>query len=1218
MDIKFDKFSRFETPSIYVCAPGCKYQNGRLTNTSGMLFNATDLELMLQFNTTSELNFRVNKIKIDDADQAAQFELMYNQLKNRRLLFLDGIGFFAITQVEEGYSGGVAFKDITAESCEVELQDRNVPYIPDGTYKFYTGQVQYNDDGSVKFNNANGEAVTGIIDYLMTFLPLWQLNDMTTTSAAEVAALYRTFEDVDVDKNILGFMLEDMQDAYECIFTFNTTNRIITVDSQNRYMSGDRVTDIHITRDDFINELNVSESSDNLYTALSVYGVDDLAISGVNPLGGSVVYNFDYYLDWMTTMSDKAGETNKTLGQRVREWQEAVKAQENQQSSSTYYYYSQQYYSTLTTLSTKNAEKDLIGIQLDMYEKCRQNVVSDVSDIDISRYNEVLIQAGIPASEASKLIPETVKYTWIMFADTINGANMTTNPKGKNYIGLAYNKTSRTESLNPSDYSWSTYRTSSGISRSDGQGGVTYTWIKFADSSVSGMTDIPDYTDIEGNEKVRACIGIRIGNSSQTESTTYSDYTWSYVNRGEIGVPEIIAQIVTRINDCNTRLYGPDGTGTTSGLIKEITDTTATANSYLASMNSIRANLSLSASYPNGYFTTAERLELQNYIFEGTYNDEHISITESMTQSQRLARMRELYSKGVEQLKKASYPTQEFTVGVDNFIFVKEFKNWTDQIQAGCAISVELSENDIADLFLTEISVNYDDRDLKLTFGNRLNRYDQKALFNDVLGKIRKSSNTLGYIRDTVSVIRDGTFNKMKEALENSRTLTKNQALSSTNEVVTIDDTGYTGGQADPETGEIGDAQIKITGRNIVFTDDSWETCKTAIGEILLGEGESAYGINGELLMGEVIVGGQLSLIDGDTGLTFLEATKDYVAIEVGDEIEERIRADLLYVKETQVSYALSTSGTVVPTGNWSDQILEPDPGQYLWVRTVMLLSDNTVSEPTYAVSSKGASITSMVEEYAISSSSSSASGCEWLTTMPAWEEGKYIWTRNHIYWNDGLETTTTPFLNGALNSLGSSVGACRTDIEINKQGITQANTYIEEVDGQVAKINAYIKTGVLGYDETGRATYGVKIGENLAVIDAYIINGSTAFSSGWLTTINGGSDPLEPSELVIYIIRTSASAYFGKSYRWDSEQELYIEASSEGTLSSVFTSSELGFYDTGEKTAYFSNKNLNVRTVRTNKVLLSEDVISDTASNDWQIGIDNGFYIKWVGSSNE
>ena len=100
--------------------------------------------------------------------------------------------------------------------------------------------------------------------------------------------------------------------------------------------------------------------------------------------------------------------------------------------------------------------------------------------------------------------------------------------------------------------------------------------------------------------------------------------------------------------------------------------------------------------------------------------------------------------------------------------------------------------------------------------------------------------------------------------------------------------------------------------------------------------------------------------------------------------------------------------------------------------------------------------------------------------------------------------------------------------------------------------------------------------------------------------------------EAVLYLIKTTGT-YYNKTYRWNGTA--YEEANSEGTLSSIFTSSELGFYDTGEKTAYFSNKNLNVRTVRTNKILLSSDVIADTSTNNWQIGIDNGFYLKWIGS---
>jgi hypothetical protein len=103
----------------------------------------------------------------------------------------------------------------------------------------------------------------------------------------------------------------------------------------------------------------------------------------------------------------------------------------------------------------------------------------------------------------------------------------------------------------------------------------------------------------------------------------------------------------------------------------------------------------------------------------------------------------------------------------------------------------------------------------------------------------------------------------MKEALQTSRNLTMGQALSSDNEEVVIDGSGYTGrrllnnGLYDPR-------QVKLTGRNLVFTTDAWETCKVAIGEILFGDGQSAYGINAETIIGDIIIGNSLQILDNN------------------------------------------------------------------------------------------------------------------------------------------------------------------------------------------------------------------------------------------------------------------------------------------------------------------------------------------------------------------
>ena len=48
----------------------------------------------------------------------------------------------------------------------------------------------------------------------------------------------------------------------------------------------------------------------------------------------------------------------------------------------------------------------------------------------------------------------TTYYTWIKYADT-STSGMSENPTGKTYIGIAYNKSTPTESTNYSDYAWS-------------------------------------------------------------------------------------------------------------------------------------------------------------------------------------------------------------------------------------------------------------------------------------------------------------------------------------------------------------------------------------------------------------------------------------------------------------------------------------------------------------------------------------------------------------------------------------------------------------------------------------------------------------------------------------------------------------------------------------------------------------------------------------------
>lgn len=115
-------------------------------------------------------------------------------------------------------------------------------------------------------------------------------------------------------------------------------------------------------------------------------------------------------------------------------------------------------------------------------------------------------------------------YTWIRYAEDANGTGISNNPDGKSYIGLAYNKTTASESNNPSDYTWSKITGKDGVAGPAGEDGKTlYTWIKYADtmpsSSSSTIYDIPNQ-----NTKY---IGIAVNKDTASESIDAMVYTWS-------------------------------------------------------------------------------------------------------------------------------------------------------------------------------------------------------------------------------------------------------------------------------------------------------------------------------------------------------------------------------------------------------------------------------------------------------------------------------------------------------------------------------------------------------------------------------------------------------------------------------------------------------------------------------------------------------------------
>ena len=115
----------------------------------------------------------------------------------------------------------------------------------------------------------------------------------------------RSFDETRVA--IYDFLTGTVADTFDCVIEFDsltgTINFYEEVDdgiTEDNEVATRWATDVMVSRDNLANEINISYSSDNIKTKLTVSGADDLNISEIN-LGRNEIMNLSFYhtLDWM-------------------------------------------------------------------------------------------------------------------------------------------------------------------------------------------------------------------------------------------------------------------------------------------------------------------------------------------------------------------------------------------------------------------------------------------------------------------------------------------------------------------------------------------------------------------------------------------------------------------------------------------------------------------------------------------------------------------------------------------------------------------------------------------------------------------------------------------------------------------------------------------------------------------------------------------------------
>ncbi len=151
---------------------------------------------------------------------------------------------------------------------------------------------------------------------------------------------------------------------------------------------------------------------------------------------------------------------------------------------------------------------------------------------------------------------------------------------------------------------------------------------------------------------------------------------------------------------------------------------------------------------------------------------------------------------------------------------------------------------------------------------------------------------------------------------------------------------------------------------------------------------------------------------------------------------------DGISITSVDVMYYQSTSATSLAGGTWVTTAPSWVDGRFFWEKTVVTYSNGTTDESTPVCISgqKGATgatgsagrdgvdgkdgvgVSSITEQYYLSTSATALTGGTWTNTVPAWVDGRFMWTKSVIQYTNGTTANTEPrCVTGAKGTTGSA-----------------------------------------------------------------------------------------------------------------------------------------------------------------------------------------------------
>lgn len=459
-------------------------------------------------------------------------------------------------------------------------------------------------------------------------------------------------------------------------------------------------------------------------------------------------------------------------------------------------------------------------------------------------------------------------------------------------------------------------------------------------------------------------------------------------------------------------------------------------------------------------------LEFCSFRREDVYsNDNYIS--DGLNNSELFDRANQFFQTAQKEIYKSAELQHSISANLKNLLTMKDFSPIVKYFEVGNWLRIKV-DNNIYKLRLIKYSIDYNNsNNISVEFSDVVQTNSDIKSIQNIISQASSMATSYGGVQRQAQ---QGEKSNciLNDWLSNGLNATNTKIIGGNgNQTQTWDEHGMLFRKYDPISDTYDNVQLRIINSTIAITDDNWNTVKTAIGNCyyhdpINDELKCVYGINGEVIVGKLLIGENLSIYNESGNLTFNDegftVTNNINTISINPNFDSIFN---IKNKDTNI-FSFDENGNLMIMGNIAAQSLTLLDGVNIESSKITGLSfvavsgdyKDLINTPSLSNIAISGSYNDLIDAPKLSSVATSGDYNE-LINKPMFSKIALSGNYNDL---SGAPIFSKVAISGSYNDLTDTPDI--SSIETNTQSIINMKINIENIMSQIEALNNAVFNG--------------------------------------------------------------------------------------------------------------------------------------------------------------